>query len=140
MTTNVGTAVCNGGAEAFVELQKALNVVGDYRLSTSVNPLRWAVPPATAAITMPVGGSATLATSLPELDYATSLVSYNAKGNPTYQIVEYPGTNSTTPKGSCFVGNVGSSCYASAIDLETSNGIEISGLNAEEQVIHLLTI
>jgi hypothetical protein len=30
-------------------------------------------------------------------------------------------------------GDFGSACFASAISLETSNGIEISGLNAEEQ-------
>jgi hypothetical protein len=28
---------------------------------------------------------------------------------------------------------MGSQCFAMAIDLETSNGLEISGLNAEEQ-------
>jgi len=28
---------------------------------------------------------------------------------------------------------MGSQCFAMAVDLETSNGVEISGLNAEEQ-------
>lgn len=32
-----------------------------------------------------------------------------------------------------FAGNMGSGCFAMAIDLETSQGTEISGLNAEEQ-------
>jgi hypothetical protein len=31
----------NGASEAYSELEKALNIVGDYRLSTSVNPARW---------------------------------------------------------------------------------------------------
>ena len=32
-----------------------------------------------------------------------------------------------------FCGPIGAMCYCAAIDLETSNGVEISGLNAEEQ-------
>lgn len=32
----------NGGAEAFIELEKCLNQMGDYRLSTAVNAARWA--------------------------------------------------------------------------------------------------
>jgi hypothetical protein len=32
-----------------------------------------------------------------------------------------------------FCGPMGPACYCAAIDLETSNGVEISGLNAEEQ-------
>jgi len=36
-------------------------------------------------------------------------------------------------KTNAFAGDLGSQCFAMAIDLETSNGVEISGLNAEEQ-------
>lgn len=36
-------------------------------------------------------------------------------------------------EGNSFSGTLGSACFAMAINLETSNGVEISGLNAEEQ-------
>jgi hypothetical protein len=39
--------------------------------------------------------------------------------------------------GNAFAGNTGSANFGMAIDLETSNGVEISGLNAEEQVIFI---
>lgn len=50
---------------------------------------------------------------------------YNANGNLNTSAVEQA-TNS-------FCGTLGSACFAMATDLETSNGVEISGLNAEEQ-------
>ena len=40
-------------------------------------------------------------------------------------------TDNITSQSLC--GDLGSGCFAMAIDLETSNGLEISGLNAEEQ-------
>jgi hypothetical protein len=43
-------------------------------------------------------------------------------------------SNAEIPKGNAFAGNTGSANFAMSIDLETSNGVEISGLNAEEQV------
>lgn len=121
----VGGTVCNGGAEAYVELEKALNIVGDYRLSTGLNAMKWAVPAATATIT-PTGG---LATALPELDYFAGVTAWTS-GAPSYLAVT---AARATTNGNCFSGEVGSSAYASAVSLETSNGIEISGLNAEEQ-------
>ncbi len=111
-----GDNITNGACESYAELQKALNVVGDYRLSTSNNVLRWATTNSTAGITT------NITTSLNELDYACSTTANNANGDPTY-------TEATVP--AC--GNLGSSCYISAIDLETSSGVEVSGLNAEEQ-------
>ena len=103
-----GLAVCNGGAEAYLELQKALNVVGDYRLSTGCNTLRWAYTGA---------GIAT--------DFKSNIFKFGTSGTPA--------ADDTLATTLGFAGNAGSQCYASAIDLETSNGIEISGLNAEEQ-------
>jgi hypothetical protein len=44
-----------------------------------------------------------------------------------------PGTAASTNSSNPFCGTLGSNCFAMAIDLETSNGMEISGLNAEEQ-------
>lgn len=109
-STSPGSALTNGGAEAFIELQKALNVVGDYRISTTVNAQNWAMQNA--------GGV------LQEFDYRYNLLSVNNVGVPSVGVVE-SGTNT-------FSGSMSSACFAMATDLETSNGIEISGLNAEE--------
>lgn len=35
------TSKSNGGVEAYTEFAKALNIVGDYRLSTAINATRW---------------------------------------------------------------------------------------------------
>lgn len=122
-----GSGVCNGGAEAYIELQKMLNIVGDYRLSTGVNKLRWAIPP--AASNTNVG---TYSTQYLESDFAwfyNGVANGNTKGQPAFTKVTIPAQSA----GNGFSGNAGSSCFAMAIDLETSNGVEISGLNAEEQ-------
>ena len=109
-------------------------MVGDYRLSTSCNTNRWATA-ATIYANRPGAlgtgyGTTAAATQLNELDYTQSVLGYAAGGNPLY----YPVSNfSASTTGNCFGSNLGSACYASAIDLETSNGVEISGLNAEEQ-------
>lgn len=127
-----GSNVCNGGAEAFIELQKMLNTVGDYRLSTAVNKLRWAVPPSNNA--QAIGSGTGADTPYLECDYCWDYVgpawdSPNLS-QPAFRPITVPGS-STTANG--FSGNAGSACFAMAIDLETSNGVEISGLNAEEQ-------
>ncbi len=127
----MGSQQSNGGCEAYVELQKALNIVGDYRLSTSVNVLRWGEGCAGAAPS-PIGfGPNASATQLNELDYTCSHVGNYWLGNPKYVACS---SASGGLSGNSFCGNLGSACYVSAIDLETSNGVEISGLNAEEQV------
>jgi hypothetical protein len=114
-STQVGSAYSNGGAEAYVELAKALNIVGDYRLSTGVNALRWALP----YQTITQGGT----TALPvgEADYSIDVKSYGKGGTPVVA--------ATSGRSS----NVGSSVFGMAVNLETSSGVEISGLNAEEQ-------
>lgn len=113
-----GGSVNNGGAEAYVELQKALNIVGDYRLSSNANPSTWAVQPDSGGV-------------LPEFDYTLGMVGYDL-GRPVYQLGFEKTTGSVdVVNGSC--GGAGSSCFAMATNLETSNGVEISGLNAEEQ-------
>lgn len=90
-----------------------MNILGDYRLSTGCNVTRWAIPVADVA------GSSIK--KLPNQDYQFSTIRVNtATARP--QIIA---TRSS--------GDTGSSCFAAAISLETSNGIEISGLNAEEQ-------
>jgi hypothetical protein len=133
----LGSPVPNGGAESFVELQKFLNVVGDYRLAASINTDRWAVPASSMAVKL-LNGSAT---AWNELDYETNVAGYGVytplgaaafsggNGSPCYNVSGIYATGAASP----IAGSVGSACYASAINLETSNGVEISGLNSEEQ-------
>lgn len=120
-----GSTTSNGGAEAFLELQKALNVVGDYRLSTSCNVTRWGMGASSAAQTMGYSTS----TIHNELDYCSSVASYGTGGAPLLSTVSDPHPST----GNGFCGSLGSACFTAAIDLETSSGLEISGLNAEEQ-------
>jgi len=116
----LGVGIPNGGAEAYVELQKALNVVGDYRLSTSVNTNRWAITPWNSTVN---------GTHYSETDYLANIESFDVSGHPVGVAVEA----ASATAGNSFCGNLGSACFGMAIDLETSNGVEISGLNAEEQ-------
>jgi hypothetical protein len=109
----LGSTVNNSGCEAFLELQKALNYVGDQRLSVGINTVRWAVQP-------------DLAATLPAFDYEAQV---GALGNA----FGVPITGITVTDINAFCGNFPSCAFAAAIDLETSNGMEISGLNAEEQ-------
>jgi hypothetical protein len=110
-STNVGSAISNMGAEAYVELSKALNIVGDYRLSTGCNTSKW--------------GQQSDGGKLFEFDYSTTLLSFGATG-----IVDAINVANTT---NAFCGALGTQAFGMATDLETSNGVEISGLNAEEQ-------
>jgi hypothetical protein len=114
-----GSGITNGGAEAFIELQKALNCVGDYRLSTSVNSLRWGV-----------GTEASTGSTL-AFDHWTTITSFDANGRPVFAAVTEG--DAAAANDNAFVGTVGSMAFVMAIDLETSSGMEISGLNAEEQ-------
>ena len=115
----VGNNIPNGGAESYVELAKAINTLGDTRLSLGTNSLKWALNPASATL---AAGAHTI---LPEFDYDTALIAFKTSGAPVLKTVATD-TNASA-------GDVGSTCFAMAVDLETSNGLEISGLNAEEQ-------
>lgn len=111
-SSTTGSAVSNGGAEAYIELSKALNIVGDYRLSTGVHTDRWSL--------VNSGGS------LLEYDYTITGSTTASTGIVSPTIV--------TDLTNSFAGVQGSACFCAAVSLETSNGVEISGLNAEEQV------
>jgi hypothetical protein len=126
--TDVGGSISNGGGESWIELSKALNTLGDARLATPCNVLKWAVPP----MSITWAADATVFTTLPEFDYRYQVVRWK-NGSPIVFPVEGFLADGATPGGNAFSGNQGSSCFAMAIDLETSNGGEISGLNAEEQ-------
>jgi len=113
LSSNVGASTSNGGAEAYVELEKFLNIVGDYRLKPNTSTLNWATNCSS-------GG-----TSLPEFDYTYATYGYDAYGMAKVVAIE--------SSAATLSGNRPSCCFASSINFETSNGIEISGLNAEEQ-------
>jgi hypothetical protein len=106
-STSSGSAVSNGGAESYIELQKALNIVGDYRLSTPLNVTRWATQNSLG--------------KLQEHDFTNSVKYYDSDNRPVVTDANLWGTQ-------------GSQCYTSAINFETSNGMEVSGINAVEQV------
>lgn len=89
----------NGGAEAYFEYAKALNIVGDYRLSTPINTTRWCSP----------------GPALTGVSSAIDWTDNNISGLNSSETIHGP------------------SCFVIAADLETSDGIEISGLNGEEQ-------
>jgi len=126
-STEVGGKISNGGAEAWVEMSKALNVLGDYRLSSSVNTKRWAAAPQCNITGTTLTANSTVYTFdvLSEYDYDFSLIQ-NTAGGLSYIRQVASGTSAQS-------GTLGSACFGIAIDLETSNGLEISGLNAEEQ-------
>ena len=60
-----------------------------------------------------------------EYDFTTSILGNNANGVPVLAAIEVA-TNA-------FCGTQSSSVFAACTNFETSNGMEISGLNAEEQ-------
>jgi len=119
-STSVGTNLPNGGVESYVELAKALNTLGNTTLSTSVNAIRWAQNPLSGSFF-----AASVGNLFQEQDYDLTLLGYKANGTPVYKQMS-AATSSVS-------GDLASQCFGMATDLETSNGLEISGLNAEEQ-------
>lgn len=131
----VGSNIPNGGCESYVELAKAINTLGDYRMSTAVNSIKWALNPGPL---VPVFSLAAVAhPTLPEFDYDQALLGFKTTGAPVLRLASATYTAGTgaiaAANVSSAAGDVGSTCFCMAIDLETSNGLEISGLNAEEQ-------
>lgn len=120
LSINVGGSVCNGGAEAYVELEKFLNIVGRYDIAGNTKLDSWAIP---SLITNATASTANA--FLSEYDYSLIL-----QGNNAYGI---PASARLTPSVIVRATATPSSLFASAVNFETSNGIEISGLNAEEQ-------
>jgi len=102
------------GAEAYMELAKALNIVGDYRLSTFVNPFTF------GSVSAPDGGGI----YPQEGDHQFSFTKYDMNG-VLVASANYGATTITKP--------IPSANFAMAASLETSNGFEVSGLNGEEQ-------
>lgn len=142
--SSAGATLSNGGAEAYLELAKALGTVGDFRLSTPCNVLTWATP-----LGVCHNYEGLKKRLLPEYDGTYDVICQLRGGLQVLVQVESPGTKadavnysddpneSTNDANAAYVGRSGcgvnSCCFAMAINLETSNGMEISGLNAEEQ-------
>lgn len=110
--SSAGYTIPNGAAEAFTALQVALAINGDYKLSSSVNPQNWDVLPSATGV-------------LCEYDYDTSISSYDSASRPVYSFIR-SATNT-------FSGTCPSAQFAMGVTLETSSGLELSGLNGVEQ-------
>lgn len=133
----VGGFKSNGAAEAYVELSKAINLIGDYRVSTSCNTQSFG---ALLGICPPINTTSSKAW-LPEHD--GKLIITGSDDTGSYRLMECESTSFIGPLsvgalpstyvGRSIGGNFQSATFVAAIDLETSNGMEISGLNAEEQ-------
>jgi len=101
--------------------------------------MRWGCNPGAAVKGLTTMTPTSQASSLPEFDFKYSVAQFGAGGMPVYRQVMEAGTGITSGTViasnsiNAFAGNMGSGCFAMAIDLETSQGTEISGLNAEEQ-------
>lgn len=115
-----GSKLSNGGCESYVELSKAINTLGDGRISLATSAANWALNPGCEQRVPDE-----IFTVMQEFDYDYGLVGFNDKGSPIVR--------KKSGIASAESGDMGSACFAAAIDLETSNGLEISGLNAEEQ-------
>lgn len=114
-----GAGINTGGAEAFLELQKALHTVGDSRLSTNASMVNWNRP-----YTAAIGGAATSVNESDGSFYTTTdglTPFYVAAGDPVAQAYGVP------------ISARGSDAFCFSTCLETTSGMEISGLNAEEQ-------
>lgn len=133
--------ICNhpgfksGGAEAFIELQKALNTLGDYRLSNTASTLNWDRPliPSTAYVQYVSTGP-----TYPNYGQGDGYFS-NVTANPGNPNIF---NNGNGISAQCFKGprlladahyGFTSGLFCMATSLETTSGREVSGLNAEEQ-------
>jgi hypothetical protein len=117
-----------GGGEPFTELEKCLGVVGDKRLSTYANSQTWGK--CALALSTPLSGYPTIYGAddgqlLPQAVNPASTI--DANGFPL-QVTQFATTSVALTRYAA-----GSGHFAMAICLETSNGREITGLNAEEQ-------
>jgi hypothetical protein len=136
---DASTGKTNGGAEAYVNLQKALNTVGDQRLSTTADVINWCGPP--GLLKGGAAGSYKYASDLVllnEYDGKYSAIDYNATTKrvelfEAESSTKIDGNRAATNGGRCLAGNWSSQQFVMAMNFSTSNGVEISGINAQEQ-------
>lgn len=129
------TGAHNGACEAFIELQKCLNTLGDARLSTAICADRWAMPLIKAdptgmsrkpGLTGAYYNDGTYGPYF--LNTADGLYGYDYTSktdNGEYTTVKQAYNGYSTPTLS--------SIFCMSTCLESTSGREISGLNAEEQ-------
>jgi hypothetical protein len=136
----------NGGSEAYSHLQRAFNMMGDSRLSTTADIINW---------TSPIGklynGAAPMALAT-DAKYDILLNEYDGKYSVTndeddrailFETESSSIIDATTARlarygGRGYAGNWTSAQFVMAMSFDTSNGIEISGINALQQSdIHL---
>ena len=128
----VQCSTSNGGvqtpqpSEAYQELAKAIHTMGDYRLSTMVNPLTFGIP----------GTNVSLWTGGPSensqcLDNTLNVSGFDKYGSP-YVKSAYVGTVTATLQ-QFYAGNLPSANFVMATSFESSNGLEVSGMNGMEQ-------
>ena len=154
--TNEG--LTNGGSEAYSHLQRAFNMMGDSRLSTTADILNWTSPLGQFY----TGDEAakhkykTVADTVhPTFNkYDILLNEYDGKWSVTNDEgskvilfeTEASGTIDTLVTrtarygGRAFAGNWTSAQFVMAMSFDTSNGIEISGINALQQSDITLTV
>ena len=106
------STISNGAAEAFTELGKALHTLGDMRLSSAVTPQRWGYPVTTVT--------------------NAALDGYQSFSKIESGLVTTANLSGAYLGGGAY-GNYFSQCFCMSMNLETTDGGEISGLNAEEQ-------
>lgn len=124
---NTGSSSTNGAVEAYIELQKALSILGDDRLSTPVNCMRWGLMP--AGTSFHPSTLTALLTPYSELDFCNSITGYSATGSPIYTV----GSKATEAESKTVSGVTGSECFCVAINLDVNDGVDLAGLNAAEQ-------
>ena len=127
-----GSARSNGAAEAFSELEKALGTMGDARLSRPVCALTWGLQSGVPGTDLT---ELNFASGFHEYDYKYDLAKFGTNGVPTLVEQECKMDVLGSASYSTFCGTIPSQAFAMAINLETTNGSEVSGLNAEEQVL-----
>lgn len=132
-----------GSCEAFIELQKALGTLGDNRLSSFASLKNWNAPNAYNNNPFAlVGAGAEMPSVFGADDYQYDCINaYSTNGTLSSAVfgLSYP----TDPNARAVIAASGlglggstskpSSVFCMAINLETTNGREVSGLNAEEQ-------
>lgn len=147
-STVSGVLVSNGGAEAYSLLADALNIVGDQRLSTTSDSCNWISPRLTI-----LGGGIAVAKYSTNIsifnEYDGKYASVGYLDNGTLRVYETESSSKITGtyfagdalyEGRCVSGNLTSEQFVFAINFETSNGLEISGLNGLEQSDLSLTV
>jgi hypothetical protein len=123
LNTTVAGAL-TGNTEPFVELQKALYIMGDQRLSIPTHSKTWGKQALTSFTLANNNGNADVF-GMDDGHLIASTVDANGKIVPASGV-----TAITSATGKTYVG---SAVFCMAVNLETSSGKEFAGLNAEEQ-------